>query len=281
MIGCVARAQGVGLGNDVLPQIQRLERSAQWAIANGTRTEDDLNPSLPSKQMNNELQQTITALRRQADDASKRAGQDPSQVQIIAVAKTKPVQAILAVRECGMMEIGENYVQELVEKYRAIGDAVRWHFIGHLQRNKVKYIAPFVRMIHGVDSLRLAEEISNQAARHARVIPVLLQVNTSGEESKFGVEPSAALQLAEGMLKLPNIQLQGLMTLAAFLDDPEATRPMFRLLRHTRNQIQQQTGHPLPHLSMGMTNDFEVAIEEGSTLVRIGTAIFGERGDAQ
>lgn len=227
--------------------------------------------------MNNQLQHSIATLRQRANDACNRAGRDPDQVQIIAVAKTKPAEAILAVRECGMMEIGENYVQELVEKHRAIGDAVRWHFIGHLQRNKAKFIAPFVRMIHGVDSLRLAEEINRQAAQHGRVIPVLLQVNTSGEESKFGVEPSGALGLAEGMLRLPNIQLQGLMTLAAFLDDPESVRPMFRQLRHTRDQLQQHTGHPLPHLSMGMTNDFEVAIEEGATLVRIGTAIFGER----
>lgn len=227
--------------------------------------------------MNSNLQHRISTLRQRANDACNRAGRGPDQVQIIAVAKTKPAEAILAVRECGMMEIGENYVQELVEKHRAIGDAVRWHFIGHLQRNKVKYIAPFVRMIHGVDSLRLAEEINRQAAQHGRVIPVLLQVNTSGEESKFGVEPSGALGLAEGMLRLPNIQLQGLMTLAAFLDDPESVRPMFRQLHHTHDQLQQHTGHPLPHLSMGMTNDFEVAIEEGATLVRIGTAIFGER----
>lgn len=231
--------------------------------------------------MNSEFQINITAIRQQAADACNRVGRDPSQVQIIAVAKTKSVQAILAVRDCGIIEIGENYVQEVVEKHRAIGDAVRWHFIGHLQRNKVKYIAPFVQMIHGVDSLRLAQEINRQAEQHGRVIPVLLQVNTSGEESKFGVEPSAGLELAEGLLKLPNIQLQGLMTLAAFLDDPEAVRPMFRLLRKTRDQLQQQTGHSLPHLSMGMTNDFEIAIEEGATMVRIGTAIFGEREYAQ
>lgn len=227
--------------------------------------------------MNSELQSNIAAIRQQTADVCKRAGRNPSEVQIIAVAKTKPVQAILAVRGCGMLDIGENYVQEVVEKHRAIGDAVRWHFIGHLQRNKVKYIAPFVQMIHGVDSLRLAQEINRQAEQHGRVIPVLLQVNTSGEESKFGVEPSAALELAEGMLKLPNISMEGLMTLAAFLDDPESVRPMFRLLRQTRDQLQQHTGHLLPHLSMGMTNDFEVAIEEGATMVRIGTAIFGER----
>ena len=227
--------------------------------------------------MNNELQHRIAALQQRVSNACQRAGRDPADVQIIAVAKTKPVQAILAVRECGLVTIGENYVQEVVEKQVAIGDAVLWHFIGHLQRNKVKYLAPFVGMIHGVDSQRLGEEISRQAERNGRVIPVLLQVNTSGEESKFGVEPSAALALAEGLLALPNIQLQGLMTLAAFLDDPEAVRPMFRQLRQARDLIQQQTGGPLPHLSMGMTNDFEVAIEEGATLVRIGTAIFGER----
>ena len=230
-----------------------------------------------SASMNNELQLRIGAIRQRVAEACKRAGRDPGKVQIIAVAKTKPVQAILAVQGCGLMEIGENYVQELVEKHRAIGDGVRWHFIGHLQRNKVKYLAPFVGIIHGVDSLRLAEEINRQAAQQGRVIPVLLQVNTSGEESKFGVEPAAALALAEGLLRLPNIRLEGLMTLAAFLDDPEAVRPMFRLLRQTRDELQQRTGHPLPALSMGMTNDFEVAVEEGATMVRIGTAIFGER----
>ncbi|KXK56378.1 MAG: TIM-barrel fold protein [Chlorobi bacterium OLB7] len=227
--------------------------------------------------MNNELQLRIGAIRQRIAEACKRAGRDPGKVQIIAVAKTKPVQAILAVQACGLVEIGENYVQELVEKHRAIGDGVRWHFIGHLQRNKVKYLAPFVGLVHGVDSLRLAEEINRQAAQQGRTIPVLLQVNTSGEESKFGVEPTAALALAEELLRLPNIRLEGLMTLAAFLDDPEAVRRCSACFAKPATNFSSGPGIRFPTFPWGCTNDFEVAIEEGATMVRIGTAIFGER----
>lgn len=177
----------------------------------------------------------------------------------------------------GIADIGENYVQELVEKHTAIGDAVRWHFIGHLQRNKVRQIARFVHMIHGVDSLRLAREIGEQAREAGRSIPVLLQVNTSGEASKFGVEPRDAITVGSELAGVDGIELRGLMTLAAFLDDPEGTRPMFRMLRVLRDELRTATGLSLVDLSMGMTGDFEVAIEEGATLVRIGTALFGER----
>ena len=209
--------------------------------------------------------------------ACERAGRRPEDVRVIGVTKTKPAATIRAAREAGITDVGENYVQEIVEKHAELGEMVRWHFIGHLQRNKVRAIAPFVAMIHGVDSERLGEEIDRQAARLGRRVPVLVQVNTSGEESKFGVPPEEARPLAEALARMPNLELAGMMTIAAFLDDQELVRPMFRLLRELRDAISRDLSIPLPHLSMGMTADFEAAIEEGATLVRIGTALFGGR----
>lgn len=217
-------------------------------------------------------------MRERADEACRRAGRDPATVTVIGVTKIHPVATVAAALGAGIADVGENYVQELLEKQQALADRpIRWHFIGHLQRNKARFIAPFVHLVHAVDSLRLAEELSRQAVAAGRRLPVLLQVNTSGETSKFGVAPDEAESLARSMAPLPGIELQGMMTLAAFLDDPEGTRPMFRLLRELRDTLQASLGVPLPHLSMGMTNDFEVAIEEGATLVRVGTALFGAR----
>ncbi|MDB5033408.1 MAG: alanine racemase domain protein [Chlorobi bacterium] len=215
---------------------------------------------------------------RRIDAACLRSGRDPRQVTVIGVTKTKPVEVIGAAREAGITEIGENYVQEMVAKHAEIGDTVHWHFIGHLQRNKVREIVPFTGMIHGVDSERLGAEIGRQAAALGQRMPVLLQVNTSGEESKFGVAPEDALYLGRALAAIPGIELRGLMTIAAFPDDPEEVRPMFRLLRDIREDLRAATGLPLPDLSMGMTGDFEIAVEEGATLVRIGTALFGGRG---
>jgi len=210
--------------------------------------------------------------------ACRRAGRNPEDVTVIGVTKTQPPAVASAAMETGIFDLGENYVQELVEKSRVVSSEARWHFIGHLQRNKVKYIAPLVAMIHGVDSIRLALEIDKQAERFGRTIPILLQVNTSGEKSKFGCPPEQASEIAGAILALKNIRLDGLMTLAAFLEDPEAVRPMFASLRRVRDGLAAELGAGLHHLSMGMTNDFEVAVEEGATLVRIGTALFGERG---
>ena len=153
--------------------------------------------------------------------ACERAGRRPEDVRVIGVTKTKPAATIRAAREAGITDVGENYVQEIVEKHAELGEMVRWHFIGHLQRNKVRAIAPFVAMIHGVDSERLGEEIDRQAARLGRRVPVLVQVNTSGEESKFGVPPEEARPLAEALARMPNLELAGMMTIAAFLDDQE------------------------------------------------------------
>jgi hypothetical protein len=176
---------------------------------------------------------------------------------------------------------GENYVTELREKYEqlnAIGVVVpEWHFIGHLQSNKVKYIAEFITMIHSVDSLKLAEEIDKRAQQHGRVIDVLIQINTSGEDSKSGIEPEDATELTEQILNLKNLKLKGLMTIGTFTDDESLQRQEFTLLRNTLNSVNEKLGTDLNELSMGMTGDYPVAISEGATMVRIGTAIFGER----
>jgi pyridoxal phosphate enzyme (YggS family) len=222
----------------------------------------------------------LAEVRARIGRACERSGRDPASVTLIGVTKTKPLAVVKAAAAAGIRDIGENYVQEMVEKHEALGEAagdLRWHFIGHLQRNKVRAIAPLAAMVHAVDSERLGLEIGRQGELLGRRIPVLLQVNSSGEASKFGVEPAGALELGGRLAAIPGIDLQGLMTLAAFLDDPEAVRPMFSLLRGIRDRLRDPLSLPLPHLSMGMTNDFEVAIEEGATLVRIGTALFGER----
>lgn len=211
-------------------------------------------------------------------EACNRVGRNPTDVHVIAVSKTKPASDVRAALRAGMVDFGENYVQEFLTKREELSaEKMRWHFIGHLQRNKVKYLLPHIHMIHGVDSERLGAEINRQAALAGSRMPVLLQVNTSGEDSKFGCLPQEAPALLERIATLEHLDVQGLMTLAAFLDDPETLRPMFRTLRELRDDLRDRTGLALPHLSMGMTNDFDVAVEEGATLVRIGTALFGER----
>lgn len=223
------------------------------------------------------IRENYRQIRERADEAARRAGRDPAGVMIIGVTKMKPAATIRDAAEAGITDVGENYVQELQAKQEELGEIVRWHYIGHLQRNKARFIAPFVTLVHSVDSTKLATEIDRQAEAHGRRIPVLLQVNTSGEESKYGIAPEGALDLARHLASLEHLEFQGLMTIAAFLDDPELVRPMFRHLRTLRDDISRELGIALPHLSMGMTGDFEVAIEEGATMVRVGTAIFGER----
>ena len=220
----------------------------------------------------------LTTIRTRIADACRRSDRDPASVELVAVSKMQPLDAIRELYECGHRSFGENYVQDLLPKAEALPDDIRWHFIGHLQRNKVKFVLPHVAMIHGVDSLRLATEIDRQAAAAGRSIEILLQVNVSGEESKYGVDPDDAVALAREIGALTSVSLRGLMAIAAELDDPEDVRPQFRQLREIRDRCAAEIGRPLPHLSMGMSGDFEVAIEEGATLVRVGTALFGERG---
>jgi len=253
-----------------------VEENEEFAHDVATRTMQNEDP----QQLRDEvitIRENYLRIREQADAAARRVGRDPGEVMIIGVTKMKPASAIRYAAEAGITDVGENYVQELQGKQEELGDIVRWHYIGHLQRNKARFIAPFVALVHSVDSAKLATEIDRQGEAHGRRIPVLLQVNTSGEESKFGIPPEGALDLARHLASLEHLELQGLMTIAAFLDDPELVRPMFRLLRTLRDEIAREIPLELPHLSMGMTGDFEVAIEEGATMVRVGTAIFGIR----
>ena len=208
-----------------------------------------------------------------------KANRNPDDVTIIAVSKTQPASILIEAMNCGITLFGENYAPEAVEKQRAlsaIGLNPEWHFIGHLQSNKVKLIAPFVTMIHSVDSVKLAKEISKCAGQHNRRIDILIQVNTSGELSKSGCTPSEVHTIASEINQLSSITLCGLMTIPSFTATDEELRSEFTLLRNMRDEL--HVIYPsIHHLSMGMSGDYPLAIAEGATMVRIGTAIFGER----
>ncbi len=215
--------------------------------------------------------------------ACERTGRSRQEVLVVAVTKTHPPDVVIEAAQIGLEHFGENYVQELVAKREVVegqlGRAVNWHFIGHLQRNKAKYLVDFCYLIHAVDSAKLGDEIEKRAARAGRRQPVLIEVNISGEASKFGVAPQDVKPLAEHLLELEHVELQGLMTMAPYSDDPETSRPIYAQLRELAEQLVDE-GLPrqnMRELSMGMTQDFEVAVEEGATIVRIGTAIFGPR----
>jgi len=226
------------------------------------------------------IAESVEKIRERSDRACLKSGRNASDVTLLAVAKTFPAERIAEVVSCGVRDIGENYVQELLAKREALTDAgIRWHFIGHLQSNKVKYIASWIHLIHAVDSTRLAEEINRKAESAGRIIDVLLEVNSTGEESKFGVSPSDVEGLVRSVEHCGNIRVYGLMTMSLFLPDPEGSRPYYRSMRKLRERLSQldQKNVEMKHLSMGMTGDFEVAIEEGATIVRIGTALFGKR----
>lgn len=212
--------------------------------------------------------------------ACKRSGRNPQEVQLLPVSKNHPVEDIAELYKVGWNCFGENYVQELDKKHDELSGDISWYMIGHLQRNKVKYIASYITMIQSVDSLKLMNTIEKEGKKHDRVIPILIEVNVGEEESKFGVKPTlqACMELAEASLQLPHVNLRGLMTSAPYYDNPEKTRPIFRRLRELRDEMNKQnTQLKLDVLSMGMTHDYEIAVEEGSTCVRVGTAIFGPR----
>lgn len=211
--------------------------------------------------------------------ACDRAGRDRSEVTLIAVSKTKPVDMLMEAYNDGIRIFGENKVQELTGKIDAMPQDVEWHMIGHLQRNKVKYIAGKVALIHSVDSFRLAEEINIQAKKHGVIIPILVEVNVADEESKFGVELADAEQLVKECASLDGITVKGLMTIAPFVENPEDNRDVFKALKDKSVDIaaKKYDNVSMDVLSMGMTNDYEVAIEEGATMVRVGTGIFGAR----
>jgi pyridoxal phosphate enzyme (YggS family) len=203
---------------------------------------------------------------------------DKKNILLVAVSKTKPISDIQAFYDLGHRDFGENYVQELLEKAKQLPTDIRWHFIGHLQSNKVKLIAPFVQLIHGVDSLRLLQEIDKQAARAGRIVDCLLQVHIAQEETKFGLDESELEQLVKELdkTKLPNAVICGLMGMASFTDDSNKVRSEFKSLKQTFDRLRTLNSE-LRTLSMGMSADYRIAIEEGSTIVRIGSLLFGER----
>lgn len=226
------------------------------------------------------LLENLSNIHKRICHAAMRAGRDPSEVKLLAVTKTIGPDIIKEAIEHGVRLIGENRVQEAKEKIEIlkgqISDSVQWHMIGHLQKNKVRAAVGLFDMIQSVDSPELARRMDRIASEMGKLQPVLVQVKLSEEETKHGVETDRVFELLEEVMELENLQLQGLMTIPPFFDDPEETRPYFRRLREIKEEAEAR-GFSLPELSMGMTGDFEVAIEEGSTMVRIGTAIFGRR----
>lgn len=212
--------------------------------------------------------------------AAAAAGRNPEDVRLLPVTKTKPAPMLKHAYALGLHVFGENYIQEAREKFAELSALdISWHFIGHLQSNKAKYAVKMFDLIHSVDSLHLAQALNREAARIDKIQAILIQVNEGGEVSKSGVAPTAALELVKAVAQLPHLKLKGLMTLPPFFDNPVAARPYFAHLRHIRDEIMalQIPGVELNELSMGMTGDFEAAIAEGSTIVRIGTALFGAR----
>ena len=211
--------------------------------------------------------------------AARKANRDPSSIRLVAVSKHKPVSFVNEAAHSGQLIFGENYVQELAAKALQVAVAVEWHFIGHLQSNKAKYLAGLVTMIHSVDRISLAEELDRQWERLGKTCEILIQVNVSGESSKSGATAKEATALVKQISLLRNLKVRGLMTMPPFFDDPEDARPYFRELRELADSISRQEipGVSMQELSMGMSGDYKVAIEEGATLVRIGSAIFGER----
>ena len=212
--------------------------------------------------------------------ACGRAGRPQSDVTLIAVSKTKPLELVREAYEAGARDFGENKVQDLLDRIDALPSDIRWHMIGHLQRNKVKYIIGKVAMIHSVDSLRLAEEISRESVKHQVDTDILIEVNVAGEESKFGVSVEEAPQLVEDISRMPAVHVRGLMTIAPFVENAEENRQYFRKLKQLSVDIERKNidNVNMTALSMGMIGDYSVAIEEGATCVRVGTGIFGERG---
>jgi pyridoxal phosphate enzyme (YggS family) len=211
--------------------------------------------------------------------AAKRAGRDPSSVRLVVVTKTIDIERIREAVSSGATLLGENRVQEAKEKIEKLGPIASWHLIGHLQTNKAKYAVKLFDLVHSVDNLELAKEIDRQASKIGKVQSVLIEVNIAGEASKAGMAVKAAPALVREIAKLKNVSIQGLMTMPPFSDDPEDSRPYFCVLRELAESIAKENipGVSMQELSMGMSGDFEVAVEEGATMVRVGTAIFGER----
>ena len=224
------------------------------------------------------LKDNLKTVEEHVQEACKRAGRSREEVTLIAVSKTKPVEMLQEIYGEGVRDFGENKVQELCDKIEQLPSDIRWHMIGHLQRNKVKYIVGKVALIHSVDTYRLAEEINIQAKKRGIIVPILVEVNIAGEKTKFGTTAEDAMLLVEEISKLENVRIKGLMTIAPFVENPEDNRLYFRKIKQLSVDITNKNidNVSMEILSMGMTGDYEVAIE-GATMVRVGTGIFGAR----
>ena len=225
------------------------------------------------------LKENLKTVEEHVQEACKRAGRSREEVTLIAVSKTKPLEMLQEIYGEGVRDFGENKVQELCDKMEQLPSDIRWHMIGHLQRNKVKYIVGKVALIHSVDTYRLAEEINIQAKKRGIIVPILVEVNIAGEETTFGTTAEDAMLLVEEISKLENVRIRGLMTIAPFVENPEDNRLYFRKIKQLSVDITNKNidNVSMEILSMGMTGDYEVAIEEGATMVRVGTGIFGAR----
>jgi pyridoxal phosphate enzyme (YggS family) len=223
------------------------------------------------------IQEKLTAVRQQITDAASKAGRNPGDVLLVAVSKTHPPEAVQAALAAGQFVFGESRVQEARAKIPAVPGRARWHFIGHLQKNKIRHALPLFEMLHGIDSSDLAGDVSRIAAEAGSFPRVLLEVNVAGEASKFGFGPDKLREQMEALLQLDRLNIEGLMCIPPPQPRAELARRFFVALRELRDRVQEEFRVPLPQLSMGMSGDFPVAIEEGATIVRVGSAIFGER----
>ena len=219
----------------------------------------------------------LEEIRRRMADAAQRAGRDPASVRLVAISKTYPAEAVAAAAATGQRVFGESRVQESRDKLPACPPGLEWHFIGHLQKNKVRQALPLFPFFHSIDSTALAGAIDRIAGETGVKAQGLLEVNVSGEETKHGFTPEELRAQFPTLSKLPHLRIRGLMTMAPYNENPEEARPVFRALRELRDELQSTYQHPLPELSMGMSGDFEPAVEEGATLVRVGSSIFGAR----
>ena len=225
------------------------------------------------------LKENLTKVEENIQKACDKAGRKRSEVTLIAVSKTKPVEMLQEIYDEGIREFGENKVQEMCEKMELMPQDIKWNMIGHLQTNKVKYIIGKTSLIHSVDSLKLAEEIQKQAVKHDVAADILVEVNIANEESKFGISKDETIQMVRDIAKLDHLKIKGLMTIAPFVENPEDNRLYFREIKQLSVDINNQNidNVSMDVLTMGMTGDYMVAIEEGATMVRVGTGIFGER----
>lgn len=223
--------------------------------------------------------ENLKEVRKKIEEACRTAGRDPDEVTLIAVSKTKPVSLLQEAYDAGARCFGENKVQEIMDKYPQLPSDIQWHMIGHLQRNKVKYIVDKTALIHSVDSLRLAQTIEEEAAKHNIRVPILIEVNVAEEETKFGLKTEEVLPLVQAVSAFSHVEIRGLMTIAPYVNDPEDNRGVFRELKKLSVDIAAKNINnvTMSVLSMGMTGDYEVAVQEGATMVRVGTGIFGER----